>query len=96
MLSFRSILFAAAAFATIASAIPTPGTPTDAADMTDDPLAGIPARIDDLTNTEVTDLLGVRGGSSNPVDLISNCHDSISVIVVKLSQYSFSFLQYLS
>jgi hypothetical protein len=104
MLSFRSILLAAAVFATIASAIPTPATPEDA----------LPDHLG-LTNPDPEDIAGKatktvtvivdglayeghpgpefrkRGGSStsNPVEIFKNCHDGIADIVVQLSQYSF-------
>ena len=97
MLSFRSILFAAAAFATVVSAVPTP----DVDSTTSSLLQGVPA-IDGLLDT-VPFLgsgspLGLDGGSqsigggSTPAkrdvpscsELIKKCHDDIALIVIKI------------
>ena len=87
MFSLRSILFAAAAFASIASAIPAP------------PMPNIPAPIPNIPGA--TDLLGgalsggaLSNGAVPPVkrgtlsfgDRIGDCHDKIEVIVVEIGE----------
>jgi len=75
MFSFRSILLAAAAFATVASAIPTPdaGGVTNAltpAGLTSGSPAVVPAP--------------ARRGQSSGGDIIKKCHDDIAVVVLKI------------
>ena len=85
MLSFRSILFATAAFATVVSAVPTLAPDVDRSLVQRTPflgelLGGLPL---------VGGLLGwhdegnTRGGSSCG-ELINKCHDDIVVIAVKI------------
>jgi len=86
MLSFRSIFLAAAAFATVASAIPTPGVPG-----LPDVLGGLgsgslvpagapaaPVRRDDDHPHHYEE------GHGSPGDVFKKCHESIKPIVVEL------------
>lgn len=78
MLSFRSILLAAAAFATFTSAIPAPA-----------PV--IPVVGDILTGGGVTN--GLAGGADrrgdySAGDIFKKCHDDVAVIVVKIRGFS--------
>lgn len=84
MLSFRSILLAAAAFATLTSAIPTP-IPDSGAAL--GPLSGL--------GTTVTGITGNVGGNMkrgdySVADYFYNCHENLLEIVVKISKESLS------
>jgi hypothetical protein len=81
MLSFRSILFAAAAFATMASAIPTPDTSTNA-------LGGLTSR--EILPVGLTAAPAKRGEESWG-DIVKTCHDDVAVVVVKISQFFIIF-----
>jgi len=87
MLSLRSILLAAAAFATFTSAIPTTGNPLGGGDAT-----GVIGSITDgLTSGGggTNALSGIppakRGFSQSCGDIFQKCHDGIAVIVVELT-----------
>ena len=88
MLSFRSILLAVAAFATVASAIPTPGTTgitNDVGGLTSGGLtSGSPAVV-----PAAPALPGApsKRGQPSGGDIIKKCHDDIAVLVVKIRQY---------
>ena len=82
MFSFRSILVAAAAFATVVSSVPTPDVGSSLVRRTfsiGTPIGGIPG------------VGGVIGGSTNAkrggptcYELVKKCHDDIAVIVIKI------------
>jgi len=91
MLSFRSLFLAAAAFATLASAIPTASGPLDIAEgLTNGgglsniaPLAGGAAP--GIPNLAGGGLPAKRGGEKAPAgDYIRSCHDQIEPIVIKI------------
>ena len=70
MLSFRSILLAAAAFATFTSAIPAPAPAL--------PIVG------DLLSGATGAAQSKRGDVGSAADVFHKCHDDISGIVVKI------------
>ena len=96
MLSFRSILFAAAAFATVVSAIPTPATLSGLTNAL--PVGGVgnalpigaPAKRQDFAPFEGGADLAKRGHPSCG-DIIKKCHEDIAVIYAKIGQCLFSF-----
>ena len=77
MFSLRSILFAAAAFATFTSAIPTPETSTSS---TGTSLSGLPA-LGGAGGSLVPNLggVGARGEEVSCGDRIQKCRDDIKV-----------------
>ena len=80
MLSFRSILLAAAAFATVASAIPTPDG------------NALVAGVANLKRSPdfYSDALARRGQPSCG-DIVKKCHDDIAVVIVKIGQSNFFY-----
>ena len=82
MLSLRSILFAAAAFATIASAIPAPQLPTVPLPGGTNVIGGI------LGNGALGNGLvpPVKRGALSFGDRISDCHDKIALIVIDIGE----------
>ena len=101
MLSFWSILVAAAAFATIVSAVPTPEigsglvqrstvTTLDGLPITGDDLVNLPETFGSLPPLGNLATIGggitqsKRGGAPSCYERIKQCHDNISVIVVKI------------
>ena len=99
MLSFRTILVAAAVFATIVSAVPTPeigsglvqrSTTLDGLPITGDDLVNLPETFGSLPPLGNLATIGggitqsKRGGAPSCYERIKQCHDDISVIVVKI------------
>ena len=101
MFSFRSILVAAAAFATIVSAVPTPEVGSGLVQRTPGlpglsnlpvggglPVGNLPALGGDSTPAK-------RGGSGpNCYERIKKCHDDISVIVIKIGESWISYVSF--
>ena len=89
MLSFRSILFAAAAFAAIVSAVPTtPDVSSGLVQPSPDPPTvggGGLSIISGLFNGLLgRDMHCKRGGQSSSYEIVKKCHDDIAVIVIKI------------
>lgn len=85
MLSFRSILFAAAALATVVSAVPTPDT--SASGVTNN-APGVGSAV---TNVLGGGLSG-RGESQYPGDYFQTCRGTLAPIIVELSKFIFLYL----
>jgi hypothetical protein len=93
MFSLRSILFAAAAFATVASAIPTPAPPDGL--QVGDTIDTIDKETDTmelLISKFASSAINTRGDSYTPADSFKKCSDGIAVIVVEISRYLFFYL----
>ena len=82
MLSFRSLLFAAAAFATLASAIPTPDTSArDLVTTLGQVFAG------DGVADGITGGISGRGEERQYApDVFKKCHDSVLGIIVEIGK----------
>ena len=85
---FRSIFLAVAAFATVASAVPSPVIPRDGSDVLGDITQLVGGVSNSGTETGVT-----QRGQYNPADSLQKCHDNLLTIVVKIS-LSFSVIVY--
>lgn len=103
MLFSRSILLAAASFATLASAIPTPDLIGDvesiAGGITGKNLGSgigndVPTVVSEPPVSEVTDILSSlkRGASQSPGDSFQKCLDDIAPIIVEIGQYHIYFI----
>ena len=93
MFSFRSILLAVAAFATLTSATPMPAN-TEGDDIATDfsNLANTVKK--GFTNAEAiinAVEMDTRGNSYTPADSFKKCSDGLTVIVVKISWCRFFF-----
>ena len=86
MLSFRSILFAAAALATFVSAIPTPDTTGGATGGLTNLVGGAGGGAPGLSNLAGGGLPVKRGGDGEKScgDIVKKGHDDIAVIVIKI------------
>ena len=87
MLSFRSILVAAATFATIVSAVPTPEIIPDLIHNPSIPVFGMTTSFPGLGGLPIGEkgiTQSKRGGAPSCYERIKKCHDDIAVIVVKI------------
>ena len=83
MLSFRSIVFATAAFATITSAFPTPAD----IDSIKGVIAGLSGSISGAFRREsLEDAVPAGLQPSSLGDIFKKCFDSVELIVVKIGQ----------
>ena len=89
MLSFRSILLAAAAFATVASAIPAPqlGNLPAAPAVPDVGSLGNGLPLVGTLGGNAASPLNTRGGQPSCADLFQSCHNQIAPIIVKIGKY---------
>ena len=88
MLSFRSVLFAAAAFATVVSAVPTPDVDSSLVQRTPllEILDGLPI-VGGLLGGPGLNVEGntpAKRGRPSCGELINKCHGDIAVIAVKI------------
>ena len=87
MLSFRSILFAAAAFATLVSAVPTPDVDSSLVQRAVlDLIGGLPliGGLLGYTPDRVKGNTPTKRGGQSCYELVKQCHDDIGVIVIKI------------
>ena len=88
MFSFRSILFAAAAFATLVSAVPTPDVDSSLVQRTPllDLIGGLPliGGLLGYTPDRVKGNTPTKRGGQSCYELVKQCHDDIAVIVIKI------------
>ena len=85
MFSIRSILFAAVAFATVATAIPTPDTTSNGLTAALAPLAGGLTHGNIVPGANAVGAPTKRGASQSPKDCFKKCRDTVDPIIVKIS-----------
>ena len=87
MLSFKFILIAAAAFASMISAVPTPeiGNSLNIAQRSPGIVDGIAVDVIDVINNAAADVSKRGGSESSCKEVIQKSHDDIADIVVKIS-----------